>query len=77
MQNHVRTSRGLFALVTAEYLKPNTKTENKTLRIGPGFQYFPFQGVEVRADIYNSRIFSTTSVSEDQWDLAGQLHLWF
>jgi hypothetical protein len=77
MQNHVRASRGLFALVTAEYLKPNTETENKTLRIGPGFQYFPVQGIEVRADIYNARIFSATSVSEDQWDITGQLHLWF
>ncbi len=77
MQNHVRTARGQYALVTAEYLKPNTENENKTLRIGPGFQYFPVQGLELRADIYNTRIFSQNSVSEDQWDLAGQLHLWF
>jgi hypothetical protein len=77
MQNHVRAYRGIFALVTAEYLKTNTENENKILRIGPGFQYFPFQGVELRGDIYNSRIFSSTSVTEDQWDLTGQLHLWF
>lgn len=77
LQNHIRASRGLYGLITFEYLKPNTDFENKTLKIGPGFQYFPVQGVELRADLYNTRIFSQTSVSEDQWDITGQLHLWF
>jgi len=77
VQTHLLASKGLFILNTIEYLKANIKQESKTLRWGPGIQYFLIQGVELRADIYNTRIFSDQSVSDDVWDLTGQVHLWF
>ena len=77
LQGHVMAKRGLFTLLTTEYYVPNTELKNEVMRIGPGFQYFPNQGIEFRVDVYNSRVFSQTSVSEDSWDLTGQVHLWF
>lgn len=77
IQTHLLAKKGLFILNTVEYLKANLDNESKTLRWGPGIQYFLINGVELRADIYNSRIFSDQSVSDDVWDLTGQLHLWF
>jgi len=77
LQGHVMAKRGLFTLLTTEYYVPNTELKNEVMRIGPGFQYFPSQGIELRVDIYNTRVFSQTSVSEDSWDLTGQVHLWF
>lgn len=77
MQNHLRLRRGLHALVTGEYFKQNTLKENKVIRLGPGIQFFPFRSLELRLDLYNSRIFSETTVSDDRWDLTGQVHLWF
>lgn len=77
VQTHLLAKKGLFVLNTIEYLKANLDQESKTLRWGPGIQYFIINGVELRADIYNSRIFSDQSVSDDVWDLTGQLHLWF
>lgn len=77
VQTHLLASKGLFILNTIEYLKADLERENKTLRWGPGFQYFIIQGVELRADIYNTRIFSDQAVSDDVWDLTGQVHLWF
>lgn len=77
VQTHLLASKGLFVLNTIEYLKANLDRENKTLRWGPGIQYFLIQGLELRADIYNTRVFSDQSVSDDTWDLTGQIHLWF
>lgn len=77
-QNHVRLKRGLNMVNTLEYLKADTeKKEDKVLRLGPGIQYFLNQGVEFRIDIYNTKVFSETSVSDDSWDVTGQYHLWF
>lgn len=75
-QNHLILRRGLFFLTTFEFLNADTENSDKTLRVGPGIQFFPFQGVEVRTDLYNTRAFSTTSVSEDNWALTMQVHLW-
>lgn len=77
VQTHLLAKKGLFVLNTIEYLKANLDREDKTLRWGPGVQYFIINGVELRADLYNSRLFSEQSVSDDVWDLTGQLHLWF
>ncbi|GAB4012690.1 MAG: hypothetical protein Fur0010_08810 [Bdellovibrio sp.] len=77
LQGHVEARRGLFALVTSEYFKANTALKNEIMRMGPGIQWFPMNGFEFRADIYNTRVFSPDSVSDDTWDLTGQVHLWF
>ncbi len=77
-QNHVRLKRGLNMVNTLEYLKADTsKKEDKVLRVGPGIQYFLNQGLEFRIDIYNTKVFSETSVSDDSWDVTGQYHIWF
>ncbi|MBH47928.1 MAG: hypothetical protein CME71_07120 [Halobacteriovorax sp.] len=76
-QGYFQTSRGAFGIMTMEYFKQNLERESYVMRFGPGFQYFPVPRVELRADIYNTRIFSDSLVSDDTWDLTGQLHLWF
>lgn len=77
MQGHLYLKRGLYFLNTVEYLKRDADLENSVMRIGPGIQYFVTQGLEFRLDLYNSRIFSQENVSDDVWDLALQVHLWF
>jgi hypothetical protein len=77
LQNHIRAKKGLYILNTVEFFIDDIEKENKLIRWGPGFQYYPMQRVEIRTDIYNTRIFSESSVSEDNWDLTGQVHLWF
>ena len=77
LQNHILLHRGMFLLTTVEQMVPNADKENKVLRLGPGFQFFPLQGFEFRADLYNSRSFSETSAAGDRWDVTGQVHLWF
>lgn len=77
LQTHLLLRKGFFILNTVEYLKANTENESKTLRWGPGVQYFIAQGLELRMDLYNTRVFSETSVSNDVWDLTAQVHLWF
>lgn len=76
-QGYFQASRGSYGIMTIEYYKQNLDKQSYVMRFGPGVQYFPFPRVELRADIYNTRIFSDTLVSEDTWDLTGQLHLWF
>lgn len=77
-QSHIRLKRGLNFLSTLEYLKADTeRKEDKVVRLGPGIQYFLNQGLELRLDIYNTRVFSETSVSDDSWDVTGQYHIWF
>lgn len=77
LQNFLRARRGTYGLITVEYFKDDIEEESYVMRMGPGFQYFLMQGVELRADIYNTRIFSDKLVSEDTWDITSQLHLWF
>ncbi len=77
LQNHLLLDRGVFTLFTFEYFKPNVEEESRIFRFGPGIQIFPFQGVEVRLDIYNTKSFSNTSATKDSWNVGGQLHLWF
>ncbi len=76
-QGHIYLRRGLFFINTLEYLKRDTDQETSVLRIGPGIQYFLTHGLELRGDIYNTRIFSQENVSDDVWDLTLQVHLWF
>lgn len=76
MQNHFNISRGFFAFTTLEYLKPSQDSDRKIYRVGPGIQYFPMQGIEMRLDLYNTKVLSSTLATSDSWDLAGQVHIW-
>jgi hypothetical protein len=76
LQNHMLLSKGLFSILTFEYYKPDSEVENKILKIGPAIQYFPFNGVELRADVYNLKSISSENYSDDTWTFAGQVHLW-
>lgn len=77
LQSYVLLQRGLFTFGTFEFLNANTENEDKVLRVGPGIQYFPIQGLEFRLDIYNSRVFAKKTISDDVWNLTTQVHLWF
>ncbi len=77
VQNHILLRRGTYLFVTGEYFQPDVTLESETYRLGPGLQYFLVQGVELRIDLYNTKSYSPNSVTDDSWDFAGQLHLWF
>ncbi len=77
LQNQLRFTRGFSGFYVLEWLINDIEKRSKILRLGPGLQFFPDQGIEIRFDVYNTRVFSETSVRDDNWDLAGQLHLWF
>jgi len=76
-QGYLNVARGSFVLLTTEYYRQNVERQSYVMRFGPGFQYFPMQRIELRFDAYNSRIFSDSLVTEDTWDITGQMHLWF
>lgn len=76
LQGHLRADRGLYVLNSLEYYK-KTSEKNYKVRFGPSVQYFPINRVELRADLYNTRTFSTEKSSPDTWDFLGQVHLWF
>jgi hypothetical protein len=76
LQNHILLRRGTFYFTTLELFWANVEKDDKVLRIGPGLQYFPFQGLELRMDLINSRVFSETNFTKDSWAIAGQVHLW-
>ncbi len=76
LQGHMRVQRGLHLIYALEWLQADSDKQSKILRLGPALQYFPHTGVEWRLDLFNSRSMSETSVREDTWDAALQLHLW-
>ena len=76
-QNHMNLRRGLFGLFGLEYLKPNTSEELNLLKFNLGLQYFLIQGVELRADISNSKTYQNNIHTDDVWDFLWQIHLWF
>lgn len=74
-QNHYMFRRGLFGLLTLEYVKADKTLDPYTYRLGPGFQWFPFQRLELRADIYSTaNVLPTETVRT--MDIAGQIHIW-
>lgn len=76
LQNHIQLKRGLFTILTFEHYKSNLELEDSAIKIGPALQYFPFVGVELRADLYNTKVISPNNYSNDNWVFAGQVHLW-
>jgi len=80
MQNHLNLTRGLFFMTTIEYFQPNTSNQLEYYSIAPGVQYFPWQRVELRAEVQNVRTFNddeNTPITNDMWNFIGQVHLWF
>jgi hypothetical protein len=80
MQNHILLHRGFYFMLTLEQYQPNTAKGLEYYVLSPGLQYFPWQGVEIRAELSNQRIFNddnSNPVSDDSWNFLGQLHLWF
>lgn len=75
-QTHLRARRGLWALLSVEALKADKDVDAKTVRIGPGVQFFPFQRLEVRTDAYHTESSSPGTDTTKTWDLTAQMHVW-
>lgn len=76
LQTYLRPFRGLYFLSNIEYLKRDIKSDDYTVRWGPGVQFFPVQRIELRFDAYNTRNFAPTSSSKDSWMYLLQTHIW-
>lgn len=76
LQTYVRPIRGLYVLANIEYLKNNISENDYILRWGPAIQYFPIQRIELRADIYDTRNFLSTTSRKDSWMYLLQAHIW-
>lgn len=76
LQTYLRPFRGLYFLTNIEYLKRNLDLDDYSVRWGPGIQYFPFQRLELRLDLYNTRNFTPESSTPDSWMYLFQTHIW-
>jgi hypothetical protein len=79
-QSMTRLFRGAHVLLTAEYNTQDTFRPNpRTFRVGPGFQWFPFQRLELRTDVFATRFLGQDRVFEptDELSVLAQVHLWF
>ena len=61
LQNHMKLARGLNFLFTYQYYQADTDKESEVFTFAPGIQYYPWQRVETRAEIQNTR-----SVDDDE-----------
>lgn len=76
LQTSVRPWRGLYLLANVDYLKSDISKDDYTVRWGPALQWFPIQRIELRADIYDTRSFSSTTSNKDSWMYLLQTHIW-
>jgi hypothetical protein len=81
IQGTLRPWRGFYVYQTFEYIKPDSQSENYTMRIGPGIQWFVNQGLEYRIDLLNKRSLSfpeqgSSTSFKDDWELLSQVHIW-
>ncbi len=76
LQATVRPWRGLYLLTNVDYQRADLKQSDYTIRWGPAIQYFPIQRIELRADIYDTRNFRSTTAERDAWTYLLQTHLW-
>lgn len=80
MQNHLGIKRGMNFMFTYQYFQADIDKESEIFIYAPGFQYYPWQRVELRAEIQNQRVVdqdANTPVASDSWSFLGQVHLWF
>jgi hypothetical protein len=76
LQTYLRPARGWYVLNNVEYIKTNIEEDPYSIRWGPGVQYFPFQRLELRFDLYNTRNFSKEASTKDNWMYLFQTHVW-
>jgi hypothetical protein len=76
IQGLVNLSRGVNILSTVERTQAATKfTSPETQKWSLGFLLFPFQRLETRFGMVQSKTFSPEGASDDQWALQGQVHV--
>jgi hypothetical protein len=76
LQTFSRATQGLYLIANIDYGKRDLSNSRSTLRWGPGLQWFPIQKMELRADLYNTRVFDDNSTTQDTWMLLLQTHVW-
>ncbi|MBT4791203.1 MAG: hypothetical protein HON90_06500 [Halobacteriovoraceae bacterium] len=77
LQNHYYLRRGLYFMTTYEQFIDDVSGASEEHRISPGIQYFPWQRLEIRADLTNNKSYGTNVAVKDSWTFLGQVHLWF
>ncbi len=75
-QTHWFMTRGFFSLLTFEYNKPELRGKLVTYRYGPGIQFFPNHGIELRIDALNSQTKEGGTNVNSFWQYLAQIHLW-
>lgn len=75
-QTHWFMTRGFFSLLTVEYNKPDVRGKLMTYRYGPGIQFFPHHGIELRLDALNSQTKENSTTVNNFWQYLAQIHLW-
>jgi len=76
IQTFSKATQGLYVIANIDYGKVDLSLDRSTLRWGPGLQWFPIQKMELRADLYNTRVFDDNSTTQDNWMLLLQTHVW-
>lgn len=76
LQAYVRPVRGLYFLTNVDYQRIDVKQSDYTVRWGPAVQYFPIQRIELRADVYDTRNFTSNNSAKDSWSYLLQTHIW-
>jgi hypothetical protein len=76
IQTFAKATQGLYVIANIDYGKVDLSLDQSTLRWGPGLQWFPIQKMELRADLYNTRVFDDNSTTQDNWMLLLQTHVW-
>jgi hypothetical protein len=76
LQTYSRPWRGLYFIANIEYQKADLSNSGTSVRWGPGVQYFPIQKLELRTDLYDTRIFNPDASTQDSWMILFQTHVW-
>jgi len=76
LQTFSKATQGLYLIANIDYGKSDLSLDQSLLRWGPGVQWFPIQKLELRADLFNSRVFNVNSTTQDSWMLLLQTHVW-
>jgi len=78
-QAMLKLTRGVHFLTSYEYFKSDISSGNlnSNYRYIMGLQVIPAQRIELRFDLVNSRIVSSSTVYPDSWNFMSQVHLWF
>jgi hypothetical protein len=76
LQTFSKATQGLYLIANIDYGESDLSLTSTTLRWGPGIQFFPVQKVELRADLFNTRVFNVNSTTQDIWMFLLQTHVW-